>query len=110
MAELTSFLLGTRVPVRVHTTVYADSLNCAIYSTTRSAKMAALTKGKNKSFGDTYTVPSSMVKEFSPSEIGELKQHFRAYDADGNGSIDADELRTVVNNLGENISRVKLMR
>ena len=71
--------------------------------------MAALTKGKNKSFGDTYTVPSSMVKEFSPSEIGELKQHFRAYDADGNGSIDADELRTVVNNLGENISRVKLM-
>ena len=49
----------------------------------------------NKSFGDTCTVPSSMVKEFSPSEIGELKQHFRAYDADGNGSIDAEELRTV---------------
>ena len=37
------------------------------------------------------------------------QQHFRAYDADGNGSIDADELRTVVNNLGENVTRVKLM-
>ena len=37
------------------------------------------------------------------------QQHFRAYDADGNGSIDANELRTVVNNLGENITRVKLM-
>ena len=53
--------------------MYADSLNCAIYSTTRSAKMAALTKGKNKSFGDMYTVPSQMIKEFSPAEIGELK-------------------------------------
>ena len=42
-------------------------------------------------------------------EINELQQHFQAYDVDCNGSIDADELRTVVNNLGENISRVKLM-
>jgi hypothetical protein len=42
--------------------------------------MASLTKAKNKSFGDMYTVPSRMIKEFSPAEIGELK--VRAYVGD----------------------------
>ena len=52
---------------------------------------------------------TSLHSPLPPAEINELTQHFRAFDTDNNGSIDADELRTVVNNLGENISRVKLM-
>ena len=71
--------------------------------------MASLTKNRNRSLNESYIVPTAMMARFTPGEINELKQHFRAFDTDNNGSIDADELRTVVNNLGENISRVKLM-
>jgi len=49
-----------------------------------------------------------MMREFSPTEINELKRNFRAFDLNGDGNIDLDELQTVVHNLGENISRVKL--
>ena len=72
-------------------------------------EMASLTKNRNRSLNESYIVPTAMMARFTPGEINELKQHFRAFDTDNNGSIDADELRTVVNNLGENISRVKLM-
>ena len=59
----------------------------------------------------THTHTHTQTHTLSPSlPLSSLpQQHFRAFDGDNNGSIDADELRTVVNNLGENISRVKLM-
>lgn len=63
---------------------------------------------RHVSLGEGYVVPSSMVSEFSPQEIGELKRHFRAFDQDGNGSIDEEELKTVVHNLGENVSSSRL--
>ncbi|ESO89750.1 hypothetical protein LOTGIDRAFT_192654 [Lottia gigantea] len=44
---------------------------------------------------------SSILEKYSPSQIRELKEAFRLFDKDGDGSITTEELGTVMRNLGQ---------
>mmetsp|Transcript_11248 Transcript_11248/g.35886 ORF Transcript_11248/g.35886 Transcript_11248/m.35886 type:complete len:655 (+) Transcript_11248:38-2002(+) len=55
-----------------------------------------------------YSVPSEMVRDFTPQEITEFRRCFRAFDEDGNGSIDRHEMVKVLNSLGENLSSAEV--
>lgn len=49
----------------------------------------------------SYQVPSKFLREFSPKEIHQLKQSFKSFDVDGNGSIEQKELAQVFQQLHE---------
>ena len=51
-----------------------------------------------------YKVDSDLISEFSPAEVDQMKTSFRAFDADGNGSIDCEELKHVMLDLGEQVT------
>ncbi|XP_050397724.1 calmodulin-A [Patella vulgata] len=44
---------------------------------------------------------SSILDKYSPAQIRELKEAFRLFDKDGDGSITTEELGTVMRNLGQ---------
>ena len=48
-----------------------------------------------------WYVPAALKTKFTRREIQELKDEFVAYDLDGSGSIDEDELTEIFNKLGE---------
>lgn len=50
--------------------------------------------------GSHYTVPPALAKHFSEEEMADLKVHFGMFDADGGGSIAADELLGVLEDMG----------
>lgn len=50
--------------------------------------------------GSHYTVPPALAKHFSEEEMADLKVHFGMFDADGGGSIAADELMGVLEDMG----------
>ncbi|KAL8610328.1 hypothetical protein ACOMHN_041142 [Nucella lapillus] len=43
----------------------------------------------------------NILEKYSPSQIRELREAFRLFDKDGDGSISTDELGTVMKNLGQ---------
>jgi calmodulin len=44
------------------------------------------------------------AEQRSAEELEEMRQAFRVFDIDGNGLIDANELKVTMFNLGENLS------
>lgn len=52
----------------------------------------------------TYPVSTEDMRTFTLKELDEFKRTFRAFDEDGNGSIDKEELAKVMQSLGENVS------
>jgi hypothetical protein len=59
-----------------------------------SVPMAAFTMRK-------YAIPAELATAFSPAEVQELKQHFHNFDTNSDGTIDANELGTILTNCGE---------
>eukprot|EP00753_Platysulcus_tardus_P019623 PLAT7369.1.p1 GENE.PLAT7369.1~~PLAT7369.1.p1 ORF type:complete len:625 (+),score=349.20 PLAT7369.1:83-1957(+) len=59
---------------------------------------------------DSYAVPPELLKEFTPQEVEEFKSHFKAFDTDGNGSIDDGELKTILHTLGEAVEDDEVRR
>mmetsp|Transcript_28944 Transcript_28944/g.57852 ORF Transcript_28944/g.57852 Transcript_28944/m.57852 type:complete len:620 (+) Transcript_28944:43-1902(+) len=55
-----------------------------------------------------YRVPTELVSEFSPQDVADFKQAFGVFDENGDGSIDANELATVLTNLNESVTASKL--
>ena len=55
-----------------------------------------------------YRVPSEYVSEFTSDELDSFRSVFRQFDANGDGGIDANELATVLNQLGENSSQSRI--
>ncbi|ETV98398.1 hypothetical protein H310_09086 [Aphanomyces invadans] len=49
----------------------------------------------------SYLVPSEYLQKFTPKEIQDLKRVFKQFDADLNGSIDAEELSKLLLSVGE---------
>jgi Ca2+-binding EF-hand superfamily protein len=50
--------------------------------------------------GAHYTVPASLASHFTADELADLKVHFGMFDADGGGSIAAEELKGVLDDMG----------
>ena len=48
-----------------------------------------------------FTSRLLQARDFSPSEVSDLRKHFKAFDADDSGSINAAEIRMVLKTLGE---------
>lgn len=55
-----------------------------------------------------YTLPSDLVKEFTPKEVSDMIQQFKVFDGDGDGVISRPELAVVLQNLGENVTEARL--
>ena len=49
-------------------------------------------------------LPPELEAEFSPNDIVAMRHHFGLFDANGDGTIDADELRDVLGGLGTDAS------
>ncbi|GMH94672.1 hypothetical protein TrVE_jg1997 [Triparma verrucosa] len=53
---------------------------------------------------DGYKIPANLKKDFTPDETNEMRRAYQAFDINGDGHIDADELKSVLDNLGERMS------
>jgi Ca2+-binding EF-hand superfamily protein len=49
-------------------------------------------------------MPSAAAKEKDGNAEEEMLEAFKVFDSDGNGVISADELRQIMNNLGEKLT------
>ena len=56
-----------------------------------------------------YSVDSELKSKFSDEEMITLKQNFLKFDANGDGTIDANELAVVMNTIGESCTREQLL-
>lgn len=59
-------------------------------------------------FQKKYQVPHELATAFTPAELNELKQQFQSFDTNKDGTIDANELGTVLTNCGETVSPSEL--
>jgi len=51
-----------------------------------------------------YKIPGDLKGEFTPDEVNDMRRAYQAFDVNGDGHIDAQELKSVLDNLGERIS------
>jgi hypothetical protein len=63
--------------------------------------MAAFTMRK-------YTLPAELTTAFTPAELQDLKQHFHNFDTNKDGTIDANELGSILTNCGETFDPAEL--
>ncbi|GMI19376.1 hypothetical protein TrCOL_g7642 [Triparma columacea] len=57
-----------------------------------------------------YKIPSEHKGEFTPDEVNEMRRAFQAFDVNGDGHIDAEELKSILDNLGERVSADSLTK
>ena len=55
-----------------------------------------------------FYLPDEVAEKFSREEIAAFKEEFAAFDLDGSGAIDKDEVSAILVDLGEDISEKKL--
>lgn len=55
-------------------------------------------------FAGTYPLSPGMAQNFSPAALHQLQEAFKAFDADGNGSIDQSELSKALSRVGETVT------
>jgi hypothetical protein len=48
----------------------------------------------------TYDIPPELRSKFTDKDIADLKLHFSMFDVDGGGSIEAEELKQVLGDMG----------
>jgi plastin-1 len=55
-----------------------------------------------------YEIPPILRNEFTQDEIESITRTFQSFDLDGNGNVDEHELKTIINNLGQCVSKREL--
>ena len=57
-----------------------------------------------------YRVPPELATEFTPKEVASLREQFKFFDESGDGNIDAGEVRSVLEQLGESKTQEEIQQ